>query len=733
MVPTPKDSTWHFAIDFGTSNTAAAHTSPASGMVEALALTHRSNLMPSAVYLDDSAASHSSSINLLTGDAALAKTRRDASRLLLSPKRYIDHEMVQVAGENLPIHEVVGTVIGTALRVGMKQHADEEPTSVTLTHPEAWSPHSIEQLISAAESIGVERSKIRTLSEPRAAAIHYASQNQISNDGHVVVFDFGGGTLDIAVLKALSDGNFQVTAAKGDNSIGGRTVDNLLYRWALQQIEQDDPDLADSLQTAPASVTHTLQDNIREAKEMLSDTTNATIAVSTPQGETELLITREEFNEVIRPSIDRAIDLTRAALDQAGVQAEETPIFMTGGSSRIPYVQNRLSEIGLVMTLDDPKTVVCRGALTATLFGFTGEEVPHTAEFRANNGASGSHPFAAAAGAASAAGTTAGVAGASSAMGSSADGSVPSNPFGSNTDPSMNAYGAPTQHTSGNAYGNNGAANNTNGYGNSYGNPGQQNQGQGQYGVANYGQQSAGSQAYGYGGTKPNAPASRASAAAQLLTRNKKVTGAALAALLVLVGGFFVVNKLTASPNGLDKFSEATTIPDQAAPEDSENYKALTILAPEVKGVMPTQFYNRIYTCDTDKVGSSSSSSSDKLPAEMWKCRFLDNQVSKDLKESTGYSYTYVATGDDAEKIYQWYQGNSNYQKNMIQEAGNGWAEVQYLSPKGSSSTSAGNESLFYYPKDKQLVVTSYSSYARDNSVKEWARYLGFMPQEDKK
>ena len=68
-----------------------------------------------------------------------------------------------------------------------------------------------------------------------------------------------------------------------------------------------------------------------------------------------MLITREEFNEVIRPSIDRAIDLTRAALDQAGVQAEETPIFMTGGSSRIPYVQNRLSEIGLVMTLDDPK------------------------------------------------------------------------------------------------------------------------------------------------------------------------------------------------------------------------------------------------------------------------------------------------------------------------------------------------------------------------------------------
>ncbi|WP_295644181.1 Hsp70 family protein [uncultured Corynebacterium sp.] len=727
MVSTPNDSTWHFAIDFGTSNTAAAHTSPATGMVEALALTHRSNLMPSAVYLDDSSASHSSEISLLTGDAALAKTRRDASRLLLSPKRYIDHEMVQVAGENLPIHEVVGTVIGTALRVGMKQHAEKEPTSVTLTHPEAWSPHAIEQLINAAESIGVERGKIRTLSEPRAAAIHYASQNQISNDGHVVVFDFGGGTLDIAVLQALSDGNFRVTAAKGDNSIGGRTVDNLLYRWALQQIEQDDPDLADSLQTAPASVTHTLQDNIREAKEMLSDTTNATIAVSTPEGETELLITREEFNEVIRPSIDRAIDLTRAAMDQAGVQAEETPIFMTGGSSRIPYVQNRLSEIGLVMTLDDPKTVVCRGALSATLFGFTGEEVPHTAEFRAQNGANGSHPFTAAAGAV-------GGVGAGSAMGYSTDEPAPSNPFGSSTNPSMNAYGSSTQRASSNAYGSSASANNASGYGDSYSDPGQQNQGRSPYGVASYGQESSSSMAYGYGGANTNAPASRASAVTQLLTRNKKVTSAALAALLVLAGGFFVVNKLTASPNGLDKFSEATTIPDQAAPEDSESYKALTILAPEVKGVMPTQFYNRINSCDTDKVDSSyNSSSSDKLPAEMWKCRFLDNQVSKDLKESTGYSYTYVATGDDAEKIYQWYQENSNFQKNMIQEAGNGWAEVQYLSPNSNSSSSSGNESLFYYPKEKQLVVTSYSSYARDNSIKEWARYLGFMPQEDKK
>ena len=88
---------------------------------------------------------------------------------------------------------------------------------------------------------------------------------------------------------------------------------------------------------------HSLDQSIREAKEMLSDTSSATITVSTPWGEHDFLITRDEFNTLIDKVVGRAVELTQAALSQAGVD-KSTPIYMTGGSSRIPYVQNRLGE-----------------------------------------------------------------------------------------------------------------------------------------------------------------------------------------------------------------------------------------------------------------------------------------------------------------------------------------------------------------------------------------------------
>ncbi|MGP6174414.1 Hsp70 family protein [Corynebacterium sp. A21] len=357
--------TWNLAIDFGTSNTAAAHTAPLSGTVETLALSHRGNLMPSAVHTDSGAG------HLLSGDTALSKGRRDPARLVPSPKRYIDHDVIQLAGADVPVVEVIATVLRSVIERGMAQHAGTRPATVTLTHPEAWSVHSVGQLVAAAEAAEIAAADIRLISEPRAAAIHYAAQRSIPQGGHVAVFDFGGGTLDIAVLRAQDNGNFEVVATKGDNSLGGRTIDNLLFRWVIEQVGHDDPDLSDYLRSAPISVMHSLELNIREAKEILSDTSSATITVSTPKGESDLLLTREEFNQIIDSSVQRGCELTSAALEQAGVDTSQTPIYMTGGSSRIPHVQNRLAEVGSVMTLDDPKTVVSRGALTATIMNFS--------------------------------------------------------------------------------------------------------------------------------------------------------------------------------------------------------------------------------------------------------------------------------------------------------------------------------------------------------------------------
>ena len=354
---------WHIAVDFGTSNSAAAHTAPLTGAVETLPLSHRSNLIPSAVFVQADGAIH-------CGDSAISLGRRDPSRLVPAPKRYIGHDQVQVAGQDVPLNALIGAVLYGVLERGRAQHSGENPTTVTLTHPESWSVHNVDMLLSAAATVGLSKDTIRTISEPRAAAIHYAAQQHIPAGSHVAVFDFGGGTLDIAVLRAEQNGDFSVVAAKGDNTLGGRTIDNVLYRWVLDQVEHNDPDTADELKSAEVSVMHSLDQSIREAKEMLSDTSSATITVSTPRGEHDFLITRDEFNTLIDKVVGRAVELTQAALSQAGVD-KSTPIYMTGGSSRIPYVQNRLGEVGTVMTLDDPKTVVARGALAATMMGFT--------------------------------------------------------------------------------------------------------------------------------------------------------------------------------------------------------------------------------------------------------------------------------------------------------------------------------------------------------------------------
>ncbi|QTH59410.1 Hsp70 family protein [Corynebacterium hindlerae] len=380
------NGSWHLAIDFGTSNTSAAHTAPLSGNIETVSLTHRSNLLPSAVYLEGD--------TVAVGETALMQGRKNPAQVMLSPKRYIDHDTVQLGGREVSELDLVGAVLKHAIDKTKAQHKGTDPATVTLTHPEAWSAHSLGQLLAAAKKAGLDDATIRTISEPRAAAIHYAAQQNIPAGKHVAVFDFGGGTLDIAVLQAQEDGNFRVVAAKGDNSLGGRTVDNLMYRWVISQLEFDDPDFADYVKTAPVSVMHALEASVREAKEVLSDTSSATISVSTPQGEQDILLTRDEFNTIIEGVVTRAVELTRAALDQAGVSASDTPLYLTGGSSRIPYVHQRLNEVGMVERLDDPKTVVSRGALRATLRGFSdGGSAPDMQQFSATPGAN-TNPYA---------------------------------------------------------------------------------------------------------------------------------------------------------------------------------------------------------------------------------------------------------------------------------------------------------------------------------------------------
>ena len=141
---------WHIAIDFGTSNTAAAHTSPAGGRVEAVALSHRSNLMPSAVYVNADGDS------VTCGDSALLAGRRDPSRLVVSPKRFIEHDTIQLEGGDVDASTVFAALLSDVVQRTKSQHAGAQPATVTLTHPERWSHSALANLVDAAAKAGIE-------------------------------------------------------------------------------------------------------------------------------------------------------------------------------------------------------------------------------------------------------------------------------------------------------------------------------------------------------------------------------------------------------------------------------------------------------------------------------------------------------------------------------------------------------------------------------------------------
>ena len=689
---------WHLAVDFGTSNTAAAHQSPMGREISALALTHRSNIMPSAVFLDVPHGAHAAADEeptLLNGDSALARGRRDPSRLLLSPKRYIDHDEVQLAGRSLPLTKVVGSVIATVLRSGKAQHANQDPETVTLTHPEAWSAHSVEQLKRSAVAAGVPEQNLRVLSEPRAAAIHYASQQSVQSGSHVAVFDFGGGTLDIAVLRAKGDGNFEVVAAKGDNSLGGRTIDNLLYRWVLDQLEHDDPDLADFVRSAPITTVHALESSIREAKEILSDTSSATISVSTPHGETDLLITRDEFNNVIEQSIMRGVELTRAALTQAGVDSTKTPIYMTGGSSRIPFVQDRLGEVGTVMTLDDPKTVVSRGALAATLRGFTGGV----------NGAQGAGSRPGAAGLTGAAGAGLG-AGAASAASRSGQSSQPGQ-SGPATPPGMPRAGQG------------------------------QNQGSQSYNTSPQTAAFVPSSANAYGAS--NFASAHATSSSKPKKSNTPVIITACVAILavVIAIGFVALNGGddnggggsggggSNSDGGNPPFTEANPYTPAREPYESDMYKPLASLLPEVKDYTPTNFYNRIDSCSTrqDKA-SFAGAAYDGMDTKMYSCIPSRDSLEDHKDEFLYNNFRYTQTGDDAQKVYD-HGKNSAVKGQVLQEAGNGWPEIIFYPSANYSSPNV----TVWYPEEKLVVLSNGKSDDTKESFIEMLKFYNLMPQ----
>ncbi|MDH4658664.1 Hsp70 family protein [Corynebacterium pyruviciproducens] len=349
---------WSLSIDFGTSNTTAAHTNPVSGQVEVASISHDRLTMGSHVFV-------AADGSCVVGDEAWNLAEADPAGLVRTPKRLVMEESVRVRGEEVPVARIVSAVVGEVIRKVSAAHDGEAPQEVMVTHPERWSEKEIDTLREAVVLAGVDRGAVFTLSEAVAAAYYYTRANRLSVGDRIGVFDFGGGTLDVAVLRFAGGGDFSVEAHDGDPALGGRSFDDAVREWVFEQLEDDDPDLLDYLRLeASESELIDLSRQIEKAKELLSDASSAVIMIQTRRGSHPVQITREDFSGVVGLYVDRAVGLVKRVLHSARVfsAGDLRALYLTGGSSRVPVVQEALKELGTVR-LDNPKTVVALGAL----------------------------------------------------------------------------------------------------------------------------------------------------------------------------------------------------------------------------------------------------------------------------------------------------------------------------------------------------------------------------------
>ena len=375
---------WVLAVDFGTTATAAAMREP-DGRVAGLVLPDGTSTMPSSVLADPT--------GVLVGTKADNAAGYALDRYQPTPKRDIGRASVLLGTTEFRPCTLIAAVYAAIIGEAVRQHNHRPPEQLVLTHPVDWSDRRLDVLREAvslaADQLGIPLPDPTFVPEPVAAATHYAhlqafnqptapittstvsptdpSEDAIG-DEYFAVYDLGGGTFDVTVLCRSSSG-FEVLATGGIDPLGGFEFDNRLFNYLGQtHYRKADPTLWQALAHPdpedPDSGTRRrfLDATVRQVKEELSEHTQRTVHL--PGLPEPVLVTRTEFENLIRTDLDATIAELEATLARAGLTPDQlTAIYRIGGASRIPLVGSLLDQLQRpVRVVDHPKTVVALGA-----------------------------------------------------------------------------------------------------------------------------------------------------------------------------------------------------------------------------------------------------------------------------------------------------------------------------------------------------------------------------------
>ncbi|QOY90227.1 Fe-S protein assembly chaperone HscA [Paludibaculum fermentans] len=356
-------------IDLGTTNSLVAFMDLTGPQV--IPGADGSVLVPSIVSLADDG-------SFVVGDAARQLLIDRSDRTVYSVKRLMGRGAADVQEETslFPFRIAEGSEQVIRLALGgrqftppeisaqvlreLKQRAEaylgEEVTQAVITVPAYFNDAQRQATKDAGRIAGLE--VLRLVNEPTAASLAYGLDKR--NDGVVAVYDLGGGTFDISILR-LHEGIFEVLATNGDTHLGGDDIDNRLLAIALEEIASEwGEDISRN-----GEAVQTVRRAVIEAKERLSFLPLTAIDVDFKGRKYQREMTREIFEQIIKDIVDRTLGPCRQAMRDAGLEPEGIDeVVMVGGSTRIPLVRSAVSTLFRAKphTELNPDEVVALGA-----------------------------------------------------------------------------------------------------------------------------------------------------------------------------------------------------------------------------------------------------------------------------------------------------------------------------------------------------------------------------------